>query len=369
MLETIREYAAERLEEAGEAEALTRQHAEHFAELAERTGPDVRGRTPAVLDELTRDYANFRAALQWMAASRETNLLIHLSAALATYWYSRGPYAEARAWLDTANRRVTTDDLCAARISRGLGMISDRQGEYAVARSAWERALRLARGLGDRRLECACLNDLGIALRRAGEREAAREHLIECLRLAHELGEKFTAARAANSMGVLELEEGRVVEAEAALRDSIAMAERNQDPEMAMIANYNLGLIELRTGRTREAAKRLRSSIETAEDLRHPYLQGQFVVGLASVALFDGDAVRAARLVGVSSAIVERGGGSLDPYARGLEREISDTIRDRLGDRAAGAAFAAGRALDWAEAIAYALEEGEGDAGARGRLG
>ncbi|MGH3105120.1 MAG: protein kinase domain-containing protein [Gaiellaceae bacterium] len=359
MLETIREFAAELLERSEESDALARRHAEHFTELAEQIGPDARGRTLTVLDELTREYPNFRAALQWTEASGEFDLLARLSGALGMYWYSRGPYAEARRWLEAAlTHQDSIDDArVVASIARGLGAVSNRQGDYALARASAEYGLGLARSVGDRHLECSCLYGLCQADRHVDDRVAAREHLVECLELAREVGDEITFARGMNLRGLINLEDGRLTEAASALRQSVTIADRLGEIETAMIATANFGLVELQTGRTRSAAARFRESLRAAEEMGHAYLQAQFVGYLALVADRDGDPRRAAVLFGVGSVLLEAGGGALDPYAIVLEEETRAAVWEQLGEEAAAGAFAAGAALGQDEALAYALAE------------
>jgi predicted ATPase len=359
MLETIRELAAELLEQSGESDALARRHAKHFTELAERIGPDARGRTLAVLDELAREYANFRAALKWTDASGEFDLLARLGGALGMYWYSRGPYAEARSWLVAALRHEASidDARVVASIARGLSAVCDRQGDYALARASAEHGLELARRAGDRHLECSCLAGLCTADRHLNDRAAARKHLVECLELAREVGDEITFARGANILGLINLEQGRFDEAASALQESLTISERLGEVEIAMLARSNLGLVELHGGRTGSAAARFRESLRAAEKMGHPYLQAQFVGYFALVADRYGDPRRAAVLFGVGSVLLETGGGALDPYAIVLEEETRAAVYEQLGEAAAAEAFAAGAALDRDEALAYALAE------------
>src|SRR5205814_5177306 len=91
MLETIREYALERLEKASEAADLRRRHAEHFLALAEEAEPSILGMSPAQwLDRLERDHDNLRAALDWLEASGETQVALQLGGAIWEFWCLRG---------------------------------------------------------------------------------------------------------------------------------------------------------------------------------------------------------------------------------------------------------------------------------------
>src|SRR5205823_3402896 len=100
MLETIREYAIERLEESGEAEELRRRHSEHFLALAEEAYPNLRGSPKEWLGRLEREHDNLRSALDGLEAAGETQPALRLAGALFRFWYLRGHFPEGRTRLE-----------------------------------------------------------------------------------------------------------------------------------------------------------------------------------------------------------------------------------------------------------------------------
>ena len=137
MLETIREYAAERLEESGEAEELRRRHAEHFLALAEEAEPNLRGRSPREwLDRLEREHDNLRAALDRLEASGESELALRLAGALWRFWYLRGHLAEGRRRLESALRSRRASDGGPRQGSQRSGRHGDRGRRLATAKAS-----------------------------------------------------------------------------------------------------------------------------------------------------------------------------------------------------------------------------------------
>src|SRR5918911_286689 len=122
MLETIREYAAERLEASGEADELRRRHAQHFLALAKKAEPNVRGYSRAWLDRLEREHDNLRATLDWFGASGESELALRLAGALSRFWDEKGHLAEGRRRLESGLR---TDDRPTAARARALNGAAD----------------------------------------------------------------------------------------------------------------------------------------------------------------------------------------------------------------------------------------------------
>src|SRR5262249_39777265 len=104
LLETLRQYARERLEEAGEAAAIGRQHAQFFLALAEEAEPRLRTADRRVwLDQLQREYDNLRAALAWSHGDPEAREIeLRLAGALWRFWFLQGNFSEGHQWLEEA---------------------------------------------------------------------------------------------------------------------------------------------------------------------------------------------------------------------------------------------------------------------------
>src|SRR5207249_7135538 len=150
MLETIGEFAAERLEDSGEADDMRRRHAEHFVALAEEAEPHLRRESTEWLDRLEPDHDNLRAALDRLEVAGETQLVMRLAGALDRFWYLRGYLVEGQRRLEralAADPRPTAARAKAAMGASGAAVIASR--DYPTARARAEEALELHRTLGD----------------------------------------------------------------------------------------------------------------------------------------------------------------------------------------------------------------------------
>jgi predicted ATPase len=148
MLETIREYADQRLEENGETEGLRRLHAEFCVLLAEDA--DSRIRSADVLAAVADDEGNLRAALSYCAGGREPELMLRLAAALSGYWNLRDRWTEGSRWLEEAVQRGNMGaPRVQARALRGLAQMTESLGDHARARTLLDQALMLYRQVGD----------------------------------------------------------------------------------------------------------------------------------------------------------------------------------------------------------------------------
>ena len=222
MLETIHEYAREKLEESGKASELERQRAWYFMHLAEKAEPYLRSKEQAAwLTQLEEEHANIRAALQWAkeAGTEEARALetgARIAGAIWRFWQTRGYFSEGRmqleaflALLPKLSRTTTTATNSQsaapaplrAKLLNALGALAYWQGDYATSRSAHEAALALARDLGDKEKMAFSLNNLGNVAWDQGDYLPARALYEESLTLRRELGDKGSVASSLHNLG------------------------------------------------------------------------------------------------------------------------------------------------------------------------
>ncbi|HWE64183.1 MAG TPA: tetratricopeptide repeat protein [Chloroflexota bacterium] len=189
MLETIREYALERLEAGDEAPRLRAAHLQHYLTMAEAAGHELTGPHQALwLVRLEQELNNLRAALAWALQRRDGEAGLRLTAALYRFWAIRGYLGEGRRWLEAtlANAGSAPAALRAAALN-GAGNLSWQQGDYERATALHEEALALRRALGDRRGVAGSLGNLGTVAYRKGDFARATALYEEALALEREL--------------------------------------------------------------------------------------------------------------------------------------------------------------------------------------
>src|SRR5262249_4631736 len=151
--ETLRQYGAERLAEAGETEALHRRHRDYFLNWAEAAAPQLSGPEQSAWHErVGKEYDNLRAALEWGQRDESQDGALRLAGALASFWDVRGYFTEGRAHLAAAlSRGGAVEAAVRAKALHAEGQLSARQGDYVQARSLLEEGLAISQELGDRR--------------------------------------------------------------------------------------------------------------------------------------------------------------------------------------------------------------------------
>ena len=153
LLETVRQYARDRLLEAGQAEAVRDRHRDWFLALAEEAGPKLYGPEPgAWMDRLEREHDNLRAALAWSEAQEQGEVGLRLGGALWWFWHVRGYWTEGREHLAgmLALPGAEARTMARAGVLVSAGMLARRQGDYRAERALAEESLAICRELGDK---------------------------------------------------------------------------------------------------------------------------------------------------------------------------------------------------------------------------
>jgi predicted ATPase len=209
MLETIREYALERLEEAGEAAETRRRHAELFLQLAEKANLSAEGDYGGGrYDVVLPDQDNFRTAIDWSLAAGRIELGLRVAVALESFWVS-DPFEGARRLEALLDKADDVDPILRARALRGYSGCSHLSGDYQKAWRNEEKALALYQAAGDEEGMAVMLHRLANTVMSVGENDLARGYLEESLRLFRKLGRRRGVAENIGSLGYLAQAEGQ----------------------------------------------------------------------------------------------------------------------------------------------------------------
>ncbi len=222
MLQTIQEYASERLAESGEAEALRERHASYYLARGEASlGPSF---SPAQGAWLEREHDNLRAILRWCVERRDAEMGLRLTAVLWPLWYVRG-YTEGRSHLASLLALPGAATVMAPRAGSlvGASQLARWQGDYAAARTFLAESIALYRALGDGRGLAEALLGAGFVARVEEEYASARTLLEEGLSLARATGHRFMTAACLHHLGMIAVDaEGDYTAARPLLEQSLA---------------------------------------------------------------------------------------------------------------------------------------------------
>jgi predicted ATPase/class 3 adenylate cyclase/Tfp pilus assembly protein PilF len=351
MLETIREYGAERLVDAGERDAVWDQHATTFLAMAERVAPDMLTvRRADVFADVDREHDNFSAAFEW-TIGRDRALAERLAAALWRYWKFMGHRDEGYRCL------VRLRDTANAEVLLGLGRATGDLGDQAGAVGITEDALRIAETEGARRTAFDALLDLSEARFVGGSFGSSGEAAARALAVARELDDDALVGRAMTALADTAFYAGDFRLAMERLHDAVPVLRRAGDPQMLGRALWLLGRIARYQGDLAEARETSEEALAICEASGDLELVAGVLWNLGVTALLRGDLGEAGVRLNESLAEAERLrdrisiGFGLIPLGRLAEETGDDEWAGQLFDDALEAA----RNVQFAQLLAEAL--------------
>jgi tetratricopeptide (TPR) repeat protein len=359
MLETIREYAADRLVESGEREKVARRHAEFFLALAEEAEPHLTSADQLVWTEgLQREMDNMRAVLAWTVETREAEMGFRLGAALWRFWQFRGHLEEGRVDLERLLALPEGGGRTTAR-ARGLnatGSIVYWQADYVRARATYEEALDIFRELDDPAGMAEVLYNLGYVENIEHNYELALTYYNESRDLARATGDRKLEAYTSLGLALASQLSGRAEETLAIVKEGLPMLE--ELGEMWGMANLQgvAARVLTRRGRFDEARASLRQCLELLRDAGDVPGIAWAIDDAANLELAEGHPERAIPLAGAAEAFREALGARA-PVALTEYEDPRPKVRDQMDEAAIEEAWNQGMAMTVEEAVAYALAE------------
>jgi non-specific serine/threonine protein kinase len=345
MLETIREYAAERLADSGAAVLdLRRAHARWFIELARELSSTNDGDARVRLGTFERDHANFRSALEWCLELDEDDRGAALALDLSDFWLTRGHLREGRRWLEVWLERGQLPPERRLHVLHESSSIAIRQGDDSIDDLAGA-LLEASLEADDDRLVVQSLTKLAWTAVRRGDFARAAELQRSASERARG-ADKRTLVVALTSLGLFELRTGRVDEARDAFLESLDLArEAAEKSEAVATGVFNVGLVEVVAQRPVEAARWLAEAIELYSELGDTEGVAYCLAATASVAVARSEHARAATLLGASGSLLEVVGASLEPVEDELRGEAETAVRAVLTESEFEGRYKEGAAL------------------------
>jgi len=311
----------------------------------------------AWFDRLEGEHEPLLAALSWFLERGDLEKALRFGAALYFFWHTRGYLQEGRAWFQKLLATPGGSASIRAKVLHRAGMLAFRTGDQVAARALFEEGLKIARKVGDRRQIAVTLLGLGrlVALRQ-GDYAAGHRLFDEGLMIARELGDRRSEGSAIHCLAALARLEGDQERAVALYTESLTLHRDLGDRQNVAMEQLNLGFMAFHQGDTHSAVGLFADSLRSSHERGDKYVMPPSLVGLAGVAMKSGDPVRAARLLGSASALLESAGLVFDPDDQLEYDRIADAVRAKLGGDKMNAMLTEGRAMKVEQAIGYALE-------------
>jgi len=355
LLDTVRQYAEERLDEANEkAETCTR-HLTFYLDFAERAASELFGpRQSEWLARLDVERDNLLAAHRWCDKAPDgTKLGLRLVHALKQYWLNRGLLGLRYQLTVEALARTSTVDRSLARCRElfNAGQVCCFMGRYVEAGKYLTESLDIAREIGDESRIEMVLQLLGMASLGQGEVSAAHGYLDEALLLAKRLGEKREIAAATNALAQLHHVDGALESAAQLYESVLALAHELGDREIIAISLLNLSMVSISCGAGEQAAALLREVFGIAEQTGSmPASQSLLEISVGLAALHQ-EWERAARFYGAAEAQAQQTGLHRAPADEAFLNPVVAEARRALGEAGFAVAEREGSTLGHAQVM------------------
>jgi tetratricopeptide (TPR) repeat protein len=354
MLETIRDYALERLEASESAGGLRRAHAWYCLGVVEDAAPRLRGDGQAqAFDRLDAELDNLRAALQYGDGS-DTDLLARLVAGTGYFWLVRGHLDEARRWAESAIATSAGSATIRANILRIAARAALSQDDREEAGRYFEKAVQHAREGNDGDSLANALRGLGDIATADGDNERARSFFEDARAASDAFGDPWSSAAIGGSLAHLALTESRWADAFTLAEESAIRFRAIGDHAGEASSLINVALSALRLGRRREA----QAALDDVAGLSvgDPEILAAALEALAWLLAEAGQVVASAESMGSADAAYERVGTSRGGAAEhAIRDEAMFRVRSLMESEVLEAAFRRGRNTPLEPALRRAL--------------
>jgi non-specific serine/threonine protein kinase len=357
LLKVLRRFALDRLETSAEANDTRRRFVHYFVSLAEAATANLTGtESPRWLATLDAELDNVRAVFAMPEATVE--LKLQLATAMVAYWHYRGLIDEGRVRLRELVAVMDGASPSAVGALNGLSWLSWAQGDMPMAARRARGAFRCARRGVDSAGAAYALLRLAQAQYDSGRPETAGKTATRAAGIADEVGDARLTAECLLQIGQTALVTGRLGEAERVLNECVRLLSLTDRLDRLAMALLVLGRVHLGQGRTDEAEPALVRSLKIARQFALVRYSVPILESMATLAAARRDYQRAAKLVGAAAGLLERMGvrpPSSAPMRAGMVARWEPALRSPGGERA----HAEGRAMDLAQAVAFALRESD----------
>lgn len=358
MLETLQEYAWERLIADGDVQTMRRRHAEYFAQLAERAEPELRqAQQWRWFRLLEAEHENMRTALIWSRDDGDSTLGVRLAGALCLFWYACGYHTEGQQWtqqfLDQPDAMATAYHAKLLLSAGHMAYLYDLE----TAKRYFDRALSISRELGDKVNIAWSLTFLGYTM--MSEMEAAIAVTEEGLSLFREMNHKPGIAQALNIIGEIATFRGDDDRARKAYEECLSVSQETGEIRRIRYMFGNLAFLARRAGDYTRARALAEQGVRLAVEMNNRLDIADSLEELAGVMGVTGQPERAARLLGAWEVALERMGATPQPADRPRHKDNFAAVRAQLPPQTFEAARGEGRAMSLEQAVASILERSD----------
>jgi predicted ATPase len=361
LLETVRQYAQEHLQQSGEEPEVRTRHLNYFIALADEAERESQGvTTESLLDTLERERDNFRVALAWASESAEhQESHLRLCEALFPLWNRRNYFQEGRRWCQAALEKTPpgTKTSLVASVLHATGQLAWVQGDLEQARIPLTESLALYEALENRSGMAKALTGLANIAMREGDLTAQHALHSRSLALCREREDSLGIAQSLSNLGYAEILLNQLGQAKIHLTESLTLARSLGDSWLTAYAAGYLGVLAVNQGDRLAARSAFTESLQIQRELLDRRIIAQLLETLAILDAMEGQSERAVSLFGAACSLRQELGMSLEPVGKAYYDQARDALQQPHGEAALHAVQAQSEKLSLDRAISLALQE------------
>jgi predicted ATPase/transcriptional regulator with XRE-family HTH domain/Tfp pilus assembly protein PilF len=358
LLETVREYARERLAGCNEAVSAHQAHASYYRALAAQLHDQLVVSRDLLHGAFPVEMDNLRAAIRWLSDSSDWSGCVELIGSVSDYWHDTGQLGESAPWLALALQH--TQDVPAAARCRallGLGTLAYGRRDYATAESVLAESLQLSRVRSDERATARALTLLGTILEEQRRYGDARLVLDEALRLADSLGDQRMRLRVLFLFGLLANHQGQLDDARAVLNEALEQARRLGSASYHEgVILLTLGVVAMDGGDFAQAHAFYTQSVAQLQQSGYRWALLLVLEMFAVLSARQGHAERSLVQAAAAAAARDGTGSPIPPQSEAMVHQALERARSKLGE-AAASAWARGAAMTFEQVLREAMDD------------
>lgn len=358
MLETIHEFASEKLREADTEDEVSLRHLDYFHALAEQAYPKMRSADElGWIKRLNAEAENIRTALAWSLANEEYATNLAIIGCLGYYWHVQGKHYEGKQWVQAALQhtdKVPPEVLPRAYLAASsmafLKAPLDNSASFA------EKALEVAEAVGDQRSSALAKAFIGAGA--IGKMEGYQTDIALCRQALAEFeqaGYKAGMAQALNIMGEIYRMAGVYDEATIVYEQALELVNDYGGPQRVVMLHHNLALIDIYTGRLDDAWAHLRTALELGREIDNPIMMATVLMVAAGYEAYRGTLQKGVMLLAAATHLFSEMNAAPQPGDADAYQHFADLLQANLDAQTYAAAYAAGEVLSLDEAVTLAL--------------
>ncbi len=355
MLEVVRDFAFEILEETGELDDLQHIHTQFYLSLAEEAEPFLEGEAANEwLEKLEIEHDNIRAALRW-SLKNDAPTAARIAAAVRAFWIDHSHHGEGFRWCEAALQE-TENSLFEARLKllATCGNFLRVRGELEAARKYHERGLAESLKLNNRLLISRNNYGLGVIALLQKDYAAAQNFYQKALAVNRETNEELGIAYSLNSLGDLEMCQGNFSAARALFEECLTRTKKIGSERLLLTVYFNLGMVEFFENSYEAAARIFAETLRIAREMGNKTYVAYSLDGFAALAAEAGNREQSARLSGAAASLRTEIGYKIEPAEEIFREKYLAQIHRALDEKHFAALYAQGKAMNSDEAAALA---------------